>query len=110
MSVDAKQLDTGLAVVTVTGRLALGGETELLDAAVNGLLQQHQKRFVLDITTLESADSSGIGMLVSCLTNVKKAGGELRVAGANPRLRRILAMTGVDTMMPIFDTLADATS
>ena len=47
-------------------------------------------------TALDYADSSGSGMLVSCLTNVKKAGGELKLAGANPRIRRIFAMTGVD--------------
>ena len=110
MSVDAKQLDSGIAVVTIAGRLAMGGETERLDATVKGLLERDQKRFVLDITTLDYADSSGIGMLVSCLTNVKKAGGELKLAGANPRIRRILTMTGVDTMMPMFDTLAAATA
>ena len=110
MSVEAKQLDSGVAVVTITGRLAMGGETERLDAAVKILLQKDQKKFVLDITTLDYVDSSGIGMLVSCLTNVKKAGGELKLAGANPRIRRIFAMTGVDTIMPMFDTLADATA
>ncbi len=110
MSVEAKQLDSGIAVVTIAGRLAMGGETERLDAAVKGLLEQDQKKFVLDITTLDYVDSSGLGMLVSCLTNVKKAGGELKIAGANPRLRRIFAMTGVDTMMPMFDTLAAATA
>jgi anti-anti-sigma factor len=110
MSVDAKQLDSGIAVVTIGGRLSVGVETERLDAAVKGLLQQDQKRFVLDITTLDYVDSSGLGMLVSCLTNVKKAGGELKLAGANPRIRRIFAMTGVDTMMPMFDTLAAATA
>jgi anti-sigma B factor antagonist len=108
MSVEAKQLDSGVAVVTITGRLAMGAETERLDAAVKSLLQKDQKKFVLDITTLDYVDSSGIGMLVSCLTNVKKAGGELKLAGASPRIRRIFAMTGVDTMMPMFDTLADA--
>ena len=109
MSVDAKQLDSGIAVVTISGRLSLGGETERLDAAVKGMLQKTQKRFVLDITTLDYVDSSGLGMLVSCLTNAKKAGGELKLVGANPRIRRIFAMTGVDTMMPMFDTLAAAT-
>ena len=74
------------------------------------LLQKGQKKLVLDITGLDYVDSSGIGMLVSCLTNAKKAGGELKLAGANPRIRRILAMTGVDTMMPMFDTLAAATA
>ena len=108
MSVEAKQLDSGVAVVTITGRLAMGAETERLDAAVKSLLQKDQKKFVLDITTLDYVDSSGIGMLVSCLTNVKKAGGELKLAGASPRIRRIFAMTGVDTVMPMFDTLADA--
>ena len=110
MSVDSKQLESGVAVVTISGRLAMGGETERLDATVKGLLQKDQKQFVLDITALDYVDSSGIGMLVSCLTNVKKAGGELKLAGANPRLRRIFAMTGVDTMMPMFATLADATA
>jgi anti-anti-sigma factor len=110
MSVVAKQLDSGVAVVTITGRLAMGAETERLDATVKSLLQKDQKKFVLDITTLDYVDSSGIGMLVSCLTNVKKAGGELKLAGANPRIRRIFSMTGVDTMMPMFDTLADATA
>src|SRR5450759_5209370 len=110
MSVEARQLDSGVAVVTITGRMAMGGDTERLDAAVKSLLQKDQKKFVLDITALDYADSSGIGMLVSCLTNVRKAGGELKLAGANPRLRRIFAMTGVDTMMPMFATLADAMS
>ena len=110
MAVEAKQLESGVAVVTISGRLAMGGETERLDATVKSLLRKDQKKFVLDITTLEYVDSSGIGMLVSCLTNVRKAGGELKLAGANPRIRRIFAMTGVDTMMPMFDTLAAATA
>ena len=110
MAVEAKQLESGVAVVTISGRLAMGGETERLDATVKSLLRKDQKKFVLDITTLEYVDSSGIGMLVSCLTNVRKAGGELKLAGANPRIRRIFAMTGVDTIMPMFDTLAAATA
>lgn len=110
MSVETKQLDSGVAVVTVAGRLALGGETDRLDAAVKSLLQKDQNRIVLDISALDYADSSGIGMLVSCLTNVKKAGGEFKLVGANARIKRILSMTGVDSMMSMFDTLAAATA
>src|SRR5260370_744020 len=104
MAVETKHVDGGVSVVTISGRLALGGETEKLDAAVGKLLAQDQKKVVLDLTTLDYVDSSGVGMLVSCLTKVRKAGGDLKVAGANPRIRRIFAMTGVETMMPIFDT------
>ena len=110
MSVEAKQLDTGVGVVTISGRLALGGETERLDAAIKGMLQKDVKAFILDITALDYVDSSGIGMLVSCLTNAKKAGGELKLVGANPRIKRIFAMTGVDSIMSMYGTMAEATA
>jgi anti-anti-sigma factor len=103
-------LDSGVAVVTIAGRLSVGQETDRLDHTVKTLLQNNQKKFVIDITALDYVDSSGVGMLVSCLTNVKKAGGELKIAGANPRIRRIFIMTGVATMMPMFETLAAATA
>jgi anti-sigma B factor antagonist len=110
MAVETKLLESGVAVVTISGRLALGGETEKLEVAVNKLIAQNNKKLVLDITTLDYVDSSGVGMLVACLTNVKKAGGEMKVAGANPRIRRIFSMTGVESLMPLFDTVAAATA
>ena len=110
MAVEAKQLDSGVGVITISGRLALGGETERLDAAIKGMLQKDVKTFVLDITGLDYVDSSGIGMLVSCLTNAKKAGGELKLVGANPRIKRIFSMTGVDSIMSMYGTMAEATA
>jgi anti-anti-sigma factor len=110
MALETKHLESGYAVITISGRLALGGETEKLNAAVNGLLQKNQKKFVLDISALDYVDSSGVGMLVSCLTSVKKAGGDLRVVGANPRIKRIFNMTGVDSLMQMFGTVAEATA
>jgi anti-anti-sigma factor len=110
MAVESKRLESGVSVITISGRLALGGETEKLEAAVSALVASDQKKVVLDITALDYIDSSGIGMLVSCLTKVKKAGGDFKLVGANARIRRIFAMTGVETMMPMFATLAEATA
>jgi anti-sigma B factor antagonist len=110
MSVEAKQLDSGVAVITISGRLALGGDTERLDASVKSLLLKGVQKFVLDISALEYVDSSGIGMLVACLTNAKKAGGDLKLVGANPRIKRIFSMTGVDSIMSMYGTVAEATA
>lgn len=110
MPVETKLLESGVAVIAITGRLALGGETEKLEAAVEQLIAQARKTIVLDIAGLDYVDSSGVGTLVACLTRSRKAGGELKVAGANPRIRRIFTMTGVEGMMPLFDNLAAATT
>ena len=110
MAVETKQLENGVAVIAISGRLALGGETEKLEAALTKLLAGESKSVVLDITGLDYVDSSGVGMLVSCLTKLKKSGGEMKVAGANPRIRRIFTMTGVESMMSLYDTVSAATA
>ena len=110
MAVETKQLESGVAVIVISGRLALGGETEKLSAALDKLLTVDSKQIVFDISGLEYVDSSGVGTLVSCLTKLKKAGGQMKVAGANPRIRRIFSMTGVESMMSLYDSVAAATA
>ncbi len=101
-------MEQGHAVVSVSGRLTLGREVEQLESAVAEQLANGRKKVVIDLSTLDYADSSGIGTMVSCLTQVKQAGGELRLAGVNPRLLKMFKMTGVDALVPIFPTVADA--
>jgi anti-sigma B factor antagonist len=108
--IEARQLESGVAVLTISGRLSLGAEVERLDAAVNELLKKEQREIVFDISALEYCDSSGVGMLVSSMTKVKKAAGVLKIAGANQRIQRIFKITGVDTLVPMFATVAEATA
>jgi anti-anti-sigma factor len=81
---------------------------ERLESQVKRLLGEGQTRFVLDLSGLDYIDSAGIGTIVSCLTSIKKAAGEMRMAGANPRITRLLEITGVDKLMPLHPTVAEA--
>jgi anti-sigma B factor antagonist len=110
MPIETKQTDSGVAVVTVAGRLVLGRDVERLETAVGELLKQERKKFVFDISALDYADSSGIGTLVACLTHINKAGGELRMAGANARMLRLFKMTGVNNLMSMYPTVAEASA
>jgi anti-anti-sigma factor len=109
MPIETKQLDSEMALVTIAGRLVLGRDEERLEAVTGELLKQGQTKFVFDITALDYADSSGIGTLVACLTSVKKAGGDLRIAGANARMLRLFRMTGVESLMSMYPTVPAAT-
>jgi anti-anti-sigma factor len=108
MPIETKQTESGLGVVTLSGRLVLGKDIERLESAVNDLVATGQKKIILDLTTLDYADSSGIGTFVSCLTAVRKAGGEMRMAGVNPRIQRLFQITGVNHLMAIYPTVAEA--
>ena len=94
MPIESRQLEPGISVITLSGRLVFGREVERLESLVKDLLSKNEKTFVFDVSALDYVDSSGIGTLVSCLTQIKKGGGEMRLAGANPRIQRLFSMTG----------------
>jgi anti-anti-sigma factor len=108
MPIETKLMDSGAALVTVIGRLTLGRDVERLEAVVNELLKQGQTKFIFDASALDYADSAGIGTVVACLTNIKKAGGDMRMAGANARVLRLFQMTGVDQLLSLYPTVAEA--
>jgi len=102
--------DPGVAVIKISGRLVFGREADRLESVVNDLVKQGQAKIVFDLSALDYADSTGIGTIVSCLTQIKKAGSELRTAGANPRIQRLFTMTGVDKLLTLYATVAEATA
>jgi len=108
MPIETRRLDPGVAVVVLSGRLTFGRDAEQLESIVRKQVESGDRRFVLDATGLEYIDSAGIGALVSALSSVKKAGGELRLAGANQRIVRLFSMTGVDKLVTVYPTVAEA--
>lgn len=108
MPIDTRQLDSGVVVVAVSGRLLLGRDLERLESAITGLLAQGSRNFVFDLATLEYTDSAGIGTLVSCFSQISKSGGEMRVAGPNPRVARLFQLTGVDQLFTLYPNVSEA--
>ena len=108
MPVETKQLESGTAVIVVSGRLVLGREVERMESLVKGLLAQGARKFIFDLASLDYADSAGIGTFVACLTEIKKNGGEMRLAAANARVGRLFQLTGVDHLMPMYPSVAEA--
>jgi anti-sigma B factor antagonist len=108
MPVETKQLDSAVTLVAVSGRLVLGKEVDRLETAVAGLLAEGARKFVFDLAALDYADSAGIGTFVSCLSQIKKSGGEMRVAAANPRVGRLFQLTGVDHLLTMYPSVAEA--
>jgi anti-sigma B factor antagonist len=99
-----RQVDSA-AVIAISGRLTFGPDAERLESMVKELAAQGGRKFVFDVSELHYTDSSGVGALVACLTEIRRTGGEMRLAGASPRILRILAMTGVDKLMQLYPTV-----
>ena len=63
---------------------------------------------IADLTAVTFMDSSGVAVFVNALARARETGAELAIAGPQPRVRRVLEITGLDGMLPVHDSLAAA--
>lgn len=79
---------------------------ERLIAAVN----EGNARIVVNLTEVGFMDSTGLGVLVGGLKRVKERDGTLALAGAKGTVQRVLGVTGLSAVFPMYDTVEQATS
>lgn len=96
-----------------TGVLSLSGEVDVSnvqrvrEAAVE-LLEGGAKNLVVDLAKTEYMDSSGLGVVVGLLKKVKELGGTLAIAAAQPRVKRVFEVTGLNQVFPVRDDVEGA--
>ena len=75
---------------------------------INDLMGNGNKKIVLNLAEVNYVDSSGIGVLVSSLTSVRKQGGELKLVNITKRIRDLLQITKLYSLFDIKDDEATA--
>jgi stage II sporulation protein AA (anti-sigma F factor antagonist) len=78
-----------------------------LDEAINTRQTEH---IVLSLKDLLFMDSSGIGVILGRYKLIKSKGGKMAVCDVNPPVYRLLEMSGMLKIMPIYENESDALS
>ena len=95
-------------ILDVKGRITLGEGDELLKDKVNSLLNQGQKKIVLNLAAVPYIDSAGLGEIVRTYTTVSRQGGNLKLLNLTKRITDLLAITKLLTVFETFDSEPDA--
>ena len=77
---------------------------------VADLVGRDATRVVLELRRVTFMDASGVGMMVDIHRRALEAGGCVRLAAPSTSVRRVLALTGCDAILPTFDSLPRAMS
>jgi anti-sigma B factor antagonist len=91
-----RRVEPDLTVVELTGHLNLGNELMTVEAAVKRTIDEGARKLVIDVTKLDYIDSAGIGMLVACNGQIERAGGKMRVAGAQGTVAKAFEVVHMD--------------
>ncbi len=104
LDIQSKRLQPDITVLEIAGRITLGGDSKQLEWAVDKLVDEGNKKIILDLAGVKNIDSTGIGIIVMSAGKVKRAGGELRVAGATEHVEEVLKLTNVDQIVGLHAT------
>jgi anti-anti-sigma factor len=85
-------------IIRIDGALRAPIESELM-RRVNAVLRGGARRVRLDLSRLSGIDAAGVGELVVAFNAAKAAGAVLDISHPNRRVRRILEVTGVYTLL-----------
>jgi anti-sigma B factor antagonist len=100
-------MHSGAVVVRPEGRLTFGMAPELR-RQLRSLIDSGNTRVVVDLSRVESTDSSGLAVLIDALKAARRHGGDLRIAVANERVRASLELTNLSQVLKCYDTADEA--
>jgi anti-anti-sigma factor len=97
------EIQSGLTAATLfcSGRIVLGIEAETLRCLV---LARSECSLVLDLNNVYVMDAAGLGLLVELLHRAQERAGSLTIANPSYRVRRLLELTGLHSIITIADS------
>lgn len=97
-----------VVVIELKGDVLGGPDAALLNDRIHQLISNGQKQVVLDMTSVNFMNSSGLGMLIGGLTTIKTAGGNLKLANPAERIQSLLVVTKLSSLFETFSSVEDA--
>ena len=104
-----------ITVVDLGGKITLGetiasgaGSGLTLHEFIRDLLKAGYKDILLNFRDVPYVDSSGIGELFGCHTTVRSQGGLLKLTNPNERVRNLLHLTRLHSVLEVSEEEATA--
>ncbi|MCB0283295.1 MAG: STAS domain-containing protein [Calditrichae bacterium] len=103
MQIDVNSVSS-VYVVRAKGKLMSPVEVEELTSYFRYLRDKKVTRTVLNLQEMDWMGSIGLGALISCVTTMRNAGGDVHLCNLNEKLRSIMKITRLDQVFAIFDS------
>lgn len=91
----------GAVVVSISGKFLGSIEGPDFKEKLEDFKDAGKTNVIVDLSKADFMDSSGIGTLIGALTTMKKAGGDVKLAGMKDRIKNLFLLTRL--LGPVFD-------
>lgn len=95
-------------LVYTSGELDHHNAPDIRERIDRELLRVPVKNLVFDLSKLAFMDSSGIGVILGRYRNIMRMNGRAVIVCTNVHIKKILEMSGITRIMPVYGNLAEA--
>jgi anti-sigma B factor antagonist len=89
--------------MSVTGEIDLYTAPRLHGELAAALAGDSAARIVVDMSGVDFCDSTGMNVLLAAHRRAREQGGDLELASPRPAVRKVLQVTGLETVFTVMD-------
>jgi len=93
----------GVVILDLAGKIRLGEGNLDLHRTLRALVEQNEKKVLLNLANVSSIDSSGLGELVAGYATLEKSGGELKLLNLTDRVSELMMITKLLTVFDVYE-------
>src|SRR5271157_5179982 len=94
-------------IIQCQGRIVAGKEVNTLHYSIQDAIVRYGD-IVLHLEQVEFVDSSGLGALMRLMRAARAKGGDLKLSGVPPAIRKILEVTNLVSQFETYDSVGEA--
>ncbi len=107
MKLQPKEHD-GIVTLHVQGKLMGGPDADVFRGTIYDLIEQGKKKIIVDLRSVNWVNSTGIGILTSAFTTLRKNGGDLKLIHVSEKIQSILYVTKLNLIFECYDSEEEA--
>ncbi len=95
-------------IIELKGNVMGGPHAQELSDLLHSFINDNKKNIVVDLGDVKFMNSSGLGMLISSLTTMTNAGGQLVLSNVTDKIESLLVITKLITIFKHFESVDEA--
>lgn len=95
-------------ILSFKGKMMGGPHAKEFHDEIAGLIEKGKSNVIADLSKVNFMNSSGLGIIMTALTSLRNAGGDLKICGASDRIESLLMVTRLITVFDHHRTLEGA--
>jgi len=96
-----------VVILDINGEIDLYNAPDIKDTIKN-LIDSGKRQVIINLEKVSYIDSSGIGVLISSLSNLKKVGGALKIINVYASVKKVFELTKLTSFFEIYDSEDEA--